>query len=164
MVVLDSNSIGLLVAIGGTAGILGPVGTVFGIWITNRSTRKIEKEKNETEGEKNEITAQDSALKILNDRLDKTEKAAEAARIEFKDEMIELKTQITTLNEKLSKFDEMWQWVMSTVQQLFWQIYRQWPHSNPPRIDTGLIQKLDQARVGHIFPNEWRNQPHSKEK
>ena len=125
MVVLDSNSIGLLVAIGGTAGILGPVGTVFGIWITNRSTRKIEKEKNETEGEKNEITAQDSALKILNDRLDKTEKAAEAARVEFKDEMVELKTQITTLNEKLSKFDEMWQWVMSTVQQLFWQIYRQ---------------------------------------
>ena len=73
---LDSNSIGLLVAIGGTAGILGPISTAFGIWITNRNTRKIEKEKNETEGEKNEITAQDSALKILNDRLDKTEKAA----------------------------------------------------------------------------------------
>ena len=125
--------------------------------LQEKNKRKLAEDSNESEGEAAELNAQDSALKILNDRLDKADVSARESREEFRKEVIGLKSQIETLNDKLTKFDEIWQAVISAVQQLFWQIYRQWPEGvAPPTLNPGLIHKLDQAKVGHIFPTEWR--------
>lgn len=139
------------------AAVLVPTGAFLAVHVQEKNKRKLASDKNETEEEKAELNAQDSALKILNDRLDKADVSARESREEFRKEVIGLKSQIETLNDKLTKFDEIWQAVISAVQQLFWQIYRQWPEGvAPPTLNPGLIHKLDQAKVGHIFPTEWR--------
>ena len=147
------------------AAILVPLFGYLNTRLQEKNKRKLAEGQNETEGDAAELNAQDSALKILNDRLDKADISAKEAREEFREEVAGLKQQISTLNEKLTKFDEIWQAVISAVQQLFWQIYRQWPEgSEPPRLDPELIHRLDQAKVGHIFPAEWRKLDNPEEK
>ena len=120
---------GVVALIGGALGVLN-------IHLGNKSRERVGKSTDEV-----------STAETLRLRLEKVEES-----------MDEMTTQVKSLEGKLREFDAMWQSVISTVQQLFWQVYKQYPADAPkPKIDASLIHRLDASRVGHIWPDEWRS-------
>lgn len=71
--------------------------------------------------------------------------------------MRELDEEIVRLKEQLAAFSDRWRVVIGTIQQMFWQVFREWPEGHPtPEFHPDHLDVLHKAEVLDIIPAKAR--------